>query len=171
MHDNHLIMPASANPAHRLNRFFPWWMLLAATALVALGLLAFASRSAPARVTASLDQIDPAQVAAVESAWGIRISHVAVTGGGGLVDVRYQVVDPDKALGIHDPESRPILIDEASGRALDKPGIHSAHKVRPMRAGGTYYLLYQNNGGLLKPGSRVTIRIGEVTLEHVVVIQ
>ena len=155
---------------NRLNRFFNWWMLLAAAALVALGLIAFAFRPAPAP-TDSMGEVDPAQVAAIQAAWGIRITSVAVTANGGLVDVRYQVVDPDKALGIHDPESLPILIDEASGYALDKPGLHAEHKVRGYRAGGVYYLLYQNNYGLLKPGSRVTIRMGEVQLEHVVVIQ
>lgn len=164
--------PVSADPLRRLNRFIPPWLLLAALAIAALALLAVAvARPAAERATGSMSEVDPAQVAAVHAAWGIRMTHVAVTGNGGLVDVRFQVIDPDKALGIHDPEGLPILVDEASGYALMQPGVHADHEVREYRAGGTYYLLYQNNYGLLKPGNRVTILMGELKLEHVIVIQ
>jgi hypothetical protein len=142
-----------------------------ALALLVVALLAmrYVPRPSPPAPAGPLDDVDPAQVVAVEATWGLRITNVAVTAAGGLIDFRFQVIDPDKALGIHDPEGLPVLIDEASGLALLEPGVHGDHAVRGYRAGGTYYLLYQNNNGLLKPGSRITIRIGDLLLENVLV--
>src|SRR5262245_27158038 len=41
---------------------------------------------------------------------GVRITQVAVTGAGGLVDLRYLVVDPDRAAVVH--EATPVIVDE-----------------------------------------------------------
>lgn len=134
-------------------------------AVTIIGAAAIVSQPAASAVS----QIDAAEALAMERVWGVRLLNVALTGHDGLIDVRYQVVDPDKALGLHDADSTPALIDEATGVILDRPGLHSDHKVRSLRPGGTYYLLYQNNGGLLKPGSRITLKIGEVLLRHITI--
>ena len=48
---------------------------------------------------------------------GVRVVRVAATGGGGLLDLRYQVVDPGKAAAIHDAETPPALVDERDRRS------------------------------------------------------
>ncbi|MBI5566323.1 MAG: hypothetical protein HY870_15600, partial [Chloroflexi bacterium] len=54
--------------------------------------------------------------AALEERWGIRIVRTTVTADGGLIDLRYQVIDPTRALGMLDDLARmPKLIHEASG--------------------------------------------------------
>jgi len=136
--------------------------------LLAVAIIGAAVAASQADASA-VAQIDGAEALAMERVWGVRLLNVALTGNDGLIDVRYQVVDPYKALGLHDADSTPALIDEATGAILDRPGLHSDHKVRSLRPGGTYYLLYQNNGGLLKPGSRITLKIGEVLLRHITV--
>jgi len=158
------------------NRFMPKLSKLAPVGLALLALAAgflaivYAPRlTSPSPANAgSVDDVDPAQVAALEAAWGIRITNVGVIASGGLIDFRFQVIDPDKALAIQDPESYPALVDETSGKVLDKSGAHGGH-VGVFRAGHTYYLLYQNNSSLLQPGSRITIQIGDVLLENVLV--
>lgn len=146
---------------------FPRWIWLASIVLIAAVVVVLASGPA-ATVNGSIGNIDPAQAAAIQEAWGIRFTSVAVTAAGGFVDVRFQVIDPDKALGTHDPEGLPKLIDASTGMVFDKGGSHAAHQDT-MRAGGTYYLLYQNTGGRLKSGSQVSIQIGEARLDNVVV--
>jgi hypothetical protein len=95
------------------------WLLLLAAALLALGLIALlALRPAPEPV-GSISEVDPAQVAALQAAWGIRITNVALTGGGGIVDIRFQAVDPDKAIGIHDPENPLLTFAGESRRGND----------------------------------------------------
>jgi hypothetical protein len=147
------------------------WRLLVLLTTLALGLigltLVFAPQPPPP-ITSSLDQVDPAQVAALQLAWGIRFTNVVLTGDDGIVDVRFQVIDPDKAIGLLDEENFPVLIDEASGQTLSKTAGHGGH-TKGFKAGRTTYLLYENTGRLLRPGSRVTIRIGDVALENVLV--
>ena len=107
-----------------------------------------------------------AQRAAFEERTGVRPVHVAVTGGGGLIDLRYQVVDPDKAAVVHDPKRPPGIVDSGTGELLDAPLMQHG-KNGPMRMGGTYYALLLNSGGLIRQGEEVTIAIGGSRLEHV----
>ena len=104
--------------------------------------------------------------AAFEARTGLRPVHVAVTGGGGLIDLRYQVVDPDKAAAVHDPKRPPGVVDSGTGRILNVPLMQHGHKG-PMRAGGTYYALLLNLGGLIQQGEEVAIAMGDSRLGHI----
>jgi hypothetical protein len=151
----------------RLSQWLPY--LAAAAVLAGLSLLTYYLTSAPAPAPAtSLSKVDPAQIAALQNTWGIDVTNVGMTANGGLVDMRIQVIDPDKALGILNDDNYPVLIDEASGVPLFRPTGHGGHTGN-FNAGRTYYFLYQNVNGLVKSGSRITIHVGEVTLEHVLV--
>lgn len=102
-----------------------------------------------------------------EEATGVRLVHIAVTAGGGMLDLRYQVLDPDKALVVHDDDSPPTILDEASGRAIRRPWME--HHDRELHTAVTYHELIMNSGGVVKRGSQVTLAIGDARLEHVVV--
>jgi hypothetical protein len=97
---------------------------------------------------------------------GVRPVHVAVTGGGGLIDLRYQVVDAEKATAAHDPKRPPSLIDEASGKPISQTWMGHSH-TRAFHAGTSYFELLINSRGRLERGSRVTLVFGAVRLEHV----
>ena len=118
------------------------------------------TRSQPAVV-----KIPPiVSAAALEQKNGVRITHVAITGAGGLVDVRYQVVDADKAAVIH--EIAPVLVDETTGAVVDQ--LFMGHQHRGvMHAGQTYYLIFQNPGNLLQRGTRVTAVLGGLRVPHI----
>jgi hypothetical protein len=96
---------------------------------------------------------------------GVRPVHIALTGGGGLVDLRYQVVDAEKATAAHDPKRPPALIDEASGKPVDQEWMGHAHSS-DFRAGTSYFELLINPRGRLEQGSEVTLVFGEARLEH-----
>ena len=144
-----------------------WLMTLAGAVIIAVLALEAAWFLRPRAAVTSLDGVDPAQIARLEAAWGIRIANVGVTADGGMVDLRYQVLDADKALGLTDPEGHPVMVDQASGTLIDRGGAHG-HGAS-LRAGSTYYMLYLNPAGVLKPGSRVRLQIGEVVLDNVLV--
>jgi hypothetical protein len=95
---------------------------------------------------------------------GIRISQLAVTGAGGLVDLRYQVLDPDKAASVH--TARPELVDERTGVVVDQLLMGHSHKG-VMHAGQTYYLLFENPGDLVRRGSEVTVALGGLRVPHI----
>jgi hypothetical protein len=103
----------------------------------------------------------------IEEKFGVRFNFLAVTAGGGMVELRYRVVDAGKAANFgHFTETAPMLIAEDTGKIVDVTimGLHN-HRVEP---GRTYYVLYRNTETAVQSGRPVTIRIGNLDLEHVV---
>ncbi|WP_353509017.1 hypothetical protein [Intrasporangium sp.] len=137
--------------------------------LALLGLVAIGARLVLARgsqdVRSGTEAVS-ADVFATRS--GIAVDLIAVTAAGGLVEFRYQVVDPDKAARlVHDETLRPILVVEDTGATL----VMSSRPHRTMadlQLGGTYFFLFANANNAVREGNRVTIIIGDVRLEHVV---
>lgn len=139
-------------------------------ALAAVLVLSLAIWTILAQVRATLAQQGQVKaIAAFEEETGIRILRIVRTAGGGVIDLQYQVVDPDKALIIHDDEKPPMMLDEKSNLLLANP-FHE-HADRELHTAVTYHTLIMNGGGLLKPGSKVTLRVGDALLEHLVVQQ
>ena len=104
---------------------------------------------------------------AIEDRFGIRFTQIGVTADGGMVDVRYQVLDPDKALPLPeqvDQQNPPVLVADANGARL------SATALMPTKheliTGRTYFILYQNTNGAIRHGGRVTIEVDGLRLEH-----
>lgn len=105
--------------------------------------------------------------AVFEDQTGVRVLRVVLTAGGGMVDLQYQVLDPDRALTLHDADSPPILVDQRSGISLSN-SFHS-HNARELKAALTYHLLIMNSGGILERGKRVTLKVGEAVLEDLII--
>ncbi len=108
-----------------------------------------------------------------EERLGIRVEALRWSADGYMLDFRYRVVDPEKARPILTRSIKPYIIDEASGAKFLIP---SAPKVGAMRqttlepeAGRAYWLLFANPARYIKPGSLVTVVVGEERLEHLVV--
>jgi hypothetical protein len=99
---------------------------------------------------------------------GVKITQVAVTGGGGLVDLRYQVVDPTTAAGLHDPAKPPAIVDETSGLVVHDLLMSHAH-TGTYRAGVTYYYVFVDPVNWVHRGAKVTVLLGDAQVEHVVV--
>jgi len=99
---------------------------------------------------------------------GVRITQVAVTGGGGLVDLRYQVVDPEKAAALHDATTPPAIVDEQSGLVVNDLLMGHSHSD-PFKAGVTYYYVFNDPVNWVHRGSQVTVLLGNAQVEHVLV--
>jgi len=99
---------------------------------------------------------------------GVKLTQVAVTGAGGLIDLRYQVIDPNKAAGLHDPATPPAVVDEQTGVVAHDLLMGHSHTA-PFVFGETYYLVFDNPGNLVQRGAYVTILLGGVQVEHVLV--
>lgn len=103
--------------------------------------------------------------AAMEDELGIRFSRVAVVGAGGLVTVSYVVLDAEKAARFQADVAHPPVLDSES-RDLAAARVSLMKQGHNLRAGQTYYLVYQNTRGALRSGERVTIRYGTLKLKH-----
>ena len=109
------------------------------------------------------------QSSSIEERWGIRVSQVGVTADGGLIDFRYVVLDPNKALDWQaDPKNVPTLMVEGSGAKVNVAAL-MPHK-QDMAAGRTYFMLYRNTKGAIKQGNKISVMIGDLTLEGVPVL-
>ncbi len=154
-------------------------VLSAVTAVVAVAVVAVltwrpavtvpARGAAPARVavTPAFDRpVIPAALLADRA--GIRLVRVSASGDGGLLDVRYQVVDPGKAQAVHEARTPPLLVDEASGLVIRQLYMGHAH-TGELKPAVTYYLVFENSGNWVRPGSKVTVLLGDAQVRHVTV--
>ena len=109
-----------------------------------------------------------APAAAPGAAAGIEVTAVRVSAAGRVVDFRYRVVDPGKAREVLSRQTEVYAIDQATGVRLPVP---RAGKVGALRqsasqavAGKVYFVLFGNTGGVVKPGSLVTVVLGGVRI-------
>lgn len=142
--------------------------LLGGIALAVVVGLGLATGGAPLPLGGSPADTIPTSPA-IEARWGIRISHVAVTADGGLVEVRFLVLDGDKAVAMMQGQTNlPVLQVEGSGAVVNSAALMSGrHSIAPGRSS---FLLYRNTGGAIRPGSLVTLVFGDLRLEHVVAL-
>lgn len=99
---------------------------------------------------------------------GVKLVRVALSGSGGLVDVRYRVIDPDKAATVHAGDYPPLILDKRSGAIVNQLLMAHMHHGRP-KVGITYYLIFMNPGEVIRRGSRVSIQLGGARVEGVTV--
>lgn len=99
---------------------------------------------------------------ALETQYGIQITHIGLTASGGLVDCRFKVLDAVKAKALlGNPANAPMLI------AGDKPPLmapHNALRGARFGQGQVFYILYPNLRSAIKPGVEVTVAMGEARL-------
>ncbi len=142
------------------------WRGTALLVLLVLVAGAFAVRSLtrPDDIRAGTTLVDAKGMAA---RYGISVTLIAVTAAGGLIEFRYQVVDPDKANRLlHERELSPALVVEETGETLvmSSPAHHHGAELR---LGGTYFFLLANAHSAVQPGRHLTVVIGDARLEHI----
>jgi ABC-type Na+ efflux pump permease subunit len=113
-------------------------------------------------------QAAPLSLSALEAQYGLRVSLIAVTAAGGLVDVRLKVVDAEKAKQLlKDAASYPALMVPSSDTVLTAPEESRAQELK-LENGGMIMLLFPNTSNAMKPGANVTVLFGDIRLEPVV---
>ena len=169
-------------------------MLLAA--LAAIGTAAHATAAAPASGGAAASRPSPSPSAAkisgrqepraardaaawrarrahyFERNWGVDIVGIHPVSSGLMLRFDYRVVDTERASALTDRAARPYLVDEATHTALAIPAMENVGELRqiaPLEQGRTYYMIFGNPGRLVKRGSRVTLVVGNLRADGLVV--
>jgi hypothetical protein len=104
--------------------------------------------------------------------WGIDDIHLRSTASGSLIRFSYRVVDADKAKILNDKKATPYLIDEKDGLALQIPMLEKVGQLRQVSApqnGREYWMAFSNKGRYVKPGSHVTVVIGGLRVEGLLI--
>lgn len=142
-----------------------WWVR--AIAVVA-GLAVVAITAGVAVVNAKGPRPRPPfpRNAAMETTVGVQFVRATLVADGGLLDVRYIVLDSPRAQRwLANTAKPPRLVDKRNNRVIDRAApMRDAHSKR---AGQTYYIIYQNTGNALHRGDLVTLTVAGVTLNDV----
>lgn len=104
--------------------------------------------------------------------WGIDVVGVHPVASGQMLEFRYRVLDEVKAKPLFEKTLKPYLIDEATGTRLAVPSMENVGELRQdvtPEADRIYYMIFGNPGKLVKPGSRVSIVIGNFHIEGLTV--
>ena len=150
---------AAAGP----RRWRPRAVTLAVLAALLVGLSAYAVTT---RKTAAPVPKGAITEAVMEDRYGVRVDLVALTALGGLLQLRFTVLDKDKAEKLFHTD-KPNLLVEATGTTLTPP-TDAAHKMVLLNGAG-YFLLYANAGDVVHTGDKVSVTIDGVSLQHLVV--
>lgn len=97
------------------------------------------------------------------AAWGIDNLLVRQTASGNLIRFSYRVTDPAQAKALGSELATPYLYGQRSGAMLHVPVMDKVGKLRQtgtQEAGQDYWMVFSNNGRLVKSGDRVDVVIG-----------
>jgi hypothetical protein len=100
---------------------------------------------------------------------GIRITALRLSAGGFMVDLRYRLVDAERARRFFEGRRVIYLEDEASGARLAIPATPKLGALRPnsraaLKPGHEYAILFANPGAFVRPGARVRLIAGDVSV-------
>lgn len=116
----------------------------------------------------------PAEQADARQGLGIRVTALRLSAGGFMLDLRYRVVDPERAKLLLDRRVPAYLVDEASGAKLGVPTTAKLGKLRQgtltnIQTDRDYGMLFGNPGRFLKPGASVTLVAGDVQMRNLII--
>ena len=106
---------------------------------------------------------------------GIRIEGIRLTASGYMLDLRYKVVDVERATALLTEGKRPRLTDEATGATFAVPDMPKVGMLKTsarghnLREGMTGFVLFANPAQFVKAGAKVTVAIGDLQVKHLVV--
>jgi hypothetical protein len=143
----------------------------AATAGAAMaGTAADSTANTAAGSAASAEQRTAAttiSVKTLEERYGIRLRLLAVTALGGMVDLRYMIMDQTKATALAQYLGQIELVDDDSGTTLKMATGHGMHRNDRIEDGQLNFHFFANAGNAIKTGHPVTVVIGPVRLEAI----
>lgn len=136
--------------AARLRRVLGRVLVALAVAALVVAAVAYGVARLQAPDLATVDSPFPHD-AGMERATGVQFTRVAIVADGGLVMVEYVVQDVEKATAFQaDRAHVPTVSSQARDKATNRVSIMKPGHL--IRAGQTYYLVYQNTDGALRSG-------------------
>jgi hypothetical protein len=141
--------------------------------LALLALVHLAGCAAPPAVTGTSDVVPPnPHVTAVETiaSYGVRISGLHLSAHGYILDLRYRVLDPEKAAPLLDAKRKVYLVDDNHHARL---GVPSSPKIGGMRQTSRnhviytdrdYFILFVNPGRAVRQGDILKLALDDTTV-------
>jgi hypothetical protein len=103
---------------------------------------------------------------------GVQIASIRLTGADHFIDLRYRILDPEKASPFLDRNEQLFLVDQSTGTTHPV----TRNKLGPMRASGIkpdvnrqYVVMFSNVNNAIKAGSKVSLLVGDQRIEGLTV--
>ena len=104
---------------------------------------------------------------------GIEIVALRLTANGHLLDLRYKVKNPERAHLMLSRQTKPMLVDPATGLKLIVPDMAYVGALRQTavapQEGKTYFILFANPWRTIHVGQRLDLVLGDLTLPDLTV--
>ena len=120
--------------------------------------------------TATPSQTDLAKPASTS---GIQITAAHLSAAGYMIDVRYRVLDTEKAAALFQPKVLAYLQEQASGAKFLIPDTAKLgllrQKAQQTKLDRIYFMMFANPGKFVKPGDHVLLVMGDTQVGEMVV--
>jgi hypothetical protein len=117
--------------------------------------------------------IPPAALATPEERWGVQVAGIRLSAAGYMLDLRYRVLDAGKAAPVINRRVKPYLVAGESGAKLMVPNTPKLGLLRQVASGAspdrTHFMLFANPGQTVQAGNKVTLVMGDLKVEDIVV--
>ncbi len=147
---------------------------LAARRAAVLMSLAIAHWGAAAQADAGKAAPLPAasSAAAPSSVWvsetfGVEVQGARLSASGYVIDLRYRVLDADKARPLLDRKVLPVLVDPSTGDRFYVPqppvvgALRQTSRNHAVAVGKTYFMIFANPDQRIKAGQKLALYIGD----------
>lgn len=107
-----------------------------------------------------------------EVRWGVDQLAISLVESGQLVRFSYRVTNAAKAAIVHDKAATPYLLDEKVHAVLQVPVMEKIGPLRqavPPEYGKSYWMVFSNKGNIVKAGHRVSVVIGQLRVDGLIV--
>ncbi len=116
--------------------------------------------------------LDPGQAREIAGRWGVQLISLTLSAADYMMDLRFRVLDADKAALFFDHRIKPYVLAERSGAKLPVPMATKVGALRPtnrgknIKDGKNYYMMFANPDRHVQRGDKVTLVIGDFRVEH-----
>lgn len=141
-------------------------LMISLAVFMLMGMISVPVGSASAPASVKQTSVD------IEEKWGIQIIALRLTAAGRMLDFRYKVIDPKKAAFMLDRKNKAHLIDQKTNLSVgvtDVPKIGKLRQNTPTPETGRIYFILFPNPGIIQADSQVTLIVGDLRAENLIV--
>jgi hypothetical protein len=108
-------------------------------------------------------------------AYGITIEGLRLSAAGSMLDLRYRVLDADKAAPLLNGKTQLFLLDEARNARLGVPNTPTLGRIRQTARNNviytdrSYFVMFGNPGKAIQSGDTVALLMGQIRITDLTV--
>lgn len=130
-----------------------------------------------AKKQAAVSKAMAKELTPLEKEWGIKLYGIRSTAGGYMLEMKFRVLEHEKAFPLLKRDTKRYVIVEKSGAVLEVPFTQKLGSLRSsvrtsnmVKEDRNYLALFANPGKHVNPGDKVTLVIGNFMAEGLTIL-